>query len=199
MTTTTEVALPAAFPAPSVDLERVKANVAALCDTDCIEWLARVKRKKEHIIAAFADFEDIGAAELAARMKERGAKQIPHPSIEVALEDQFTAYRPDVDTLLEAARLCKPDEAAKLVKHIPEYQPPTPAVIPEHDEAGATSSILAIAKRYPGSALETLINAAMQRDKTGMRFVFRPVQQPQKRVTDYAGDPDKMAEIAGAK
>ena len=122
--------------------------------------LARVKDQ-------FAAFISAGKNELEKRMIERGATAIPSTTHEVTLVPQWSAYRYDLDLLKDAARNLPEDEAAKIIRHIPEQ------IIPAHDEPGAAVSISALAKKYAGSEVGITLAQAQQRDSLGVKLVLK--------------------------
>lgn len=113
--------------------------------------------------------------EVERRLRERGARALLHPSFDkVELEEQHTAYAFDVSALCEAAvilrQLGKEDEAAKLVKLVPEQT----TIVPEHYEPGNPRSITALREKYgqtPG--IGSALGRAMNRQSLGSRLVIK--------------------------
>lgn len=111
--------------------------------------------------------------EIERRMRRDNSRELAHPAFDkIELEEQFTAYVYDVEKLKAAAeklkKLGKPDDAAKLVKHVPEEV----TVVPAHDAAGNPRSIASIAGRF-GGEIKTLLDAGMTRQSLGTRLVVR--------------------------
>ncbi len=122
--------------------------------------LARIKDQFTSFIAAAKN-------ELERRLIDRGATAIPSTTHEVTLVPQWSAYRYDLALLKDAAKNLPEEEAAKIIKRVPEQ------VIPAHDEPGAAVSISALAKKYAGSEIGITLAEAQQRDSLGVKLVMK--------------------------
>ena len=113
--------------------------------------------------------------EIERRMRERNARAIAHPSFEkIELEEQFTSYMFDKDALSEAAAifktLGKDDEAAKLIKHVPEQT----TVVPAHYEPGKAVSILALREKYGSTpGVGEALARALSRQSLGTKLIVK--------------------------
>lgn len=114
--------------------------------------------------------------EIERRLRERGARELPHPKFEkIAIEDDFSPYVPDFGALNEAAKILRAmghdDEAVKIVKHVAEDV----TIVAEHDEYGNPVSIAALIRKYgPKSQIGELLTRGLTREKTGSRLVVKP-------------------------
>ena len=142
-------------------------DLAAASDDRIIDLVQMAEDELARVRDQFAAFISAGKNELEKRMIERGATAIPSTTHEVTLVPQWSAYRYDLDLLKDAARNLPEDEAAKIIRHIPEQ------VIPAHDEPGAAVSITALAKKYAGSEVGVVLAQAQQRDSLGAKLVLK--------------------------
>lgn len=129
-------------------------------------------------------------AEIKKRLLERGAKALPVTTHIVELEDQYTPYVFDLDKLRAARAMLPDDEAAKILKFVPEL---IPAPIPEHYDPGPAVSINAIINKYgvdddgnPTSEVGKLLKEAMTRQKTDVKLIIKPRPIAQRNVTPTA-------------
>ena len=142
-------------------------DLANASDDRIIELVQMADDELARIKDAFSAFIAAGKNELEKRMIERGATAIPSQTHEVTLVPQWSAYRYDLDLLKDAARNLPEDEAAKIIRRIPEQ------IIPAHEEPGAAVSIAALAKKYAGSEVGITLAQAQQRDSLGVKLVLK--------------------------
>ena len=142
-------------------------DLATASDDRIIDLVQMAEDELSRVKDQFTQFITAGKNELEKRMTERGATAIPSTTHEVTLVPQWSAYRYDLDLLKDAARNLPEEEAAKIIRHIPEQ------VIPAHDEPGAAVSITALAKKYAGSEIGITLAEAQQRDSLGVKLVMK--------------------------
>ena len=142
-------------------------DLAAASDDRIIALVQMAEDELSRVKDQFTQFIAAGKNELEKRMTERGATAIPSQTHEVKLEPQWSAYRYDLDLLKDAAKNLPEEEAAKIIRHIPEQ------IIPAHDEPGAAVSISALAKKYAGSEVGITLAQAQQRDSLGEKLVLK--------------------------
>lgn len=181
-------------------LAQTEAPVAALRVRDDLAGLdvaklsdAELPMLRSMLLDDIAEYKDprvllIAQCEavMRKRMLERGAHALPSSTHIVALEDQYTPYAYDLEGLKKAAAMLPDDEAAKVVKHVPELT----TTVPAHDEPGMTVSIAALIKKYgvdddgnPTSDVGKALAASMKRDPLDPKLVVKPRPQPMKRVS----------------
>ena len=160
---------------PTVSASTLDIRTAS--DDRVVDLLQMAQDELARINEEIGAFVTTAKNELERRLVERGATAIPSQTHEVTLVPQWSAYRYNIDALLDVARNLPEAEAAKIVRHVPEE------VIPAHVEAGAPVSIAALAKKYAGSEVGVRLAEAMQRDSLGCKLVVkarktepRPVQ-----------------------
>src|SRR6185437_9071847 len=133
-------------PPQLIDLPRNKEIAWREMTNDAIVLYVNAAAEERHrLMDFFRAIEDAGKAEIERRMRENNATELAVPGMErVALEEQFTAYMDNLDAARTAAELLraagKDEEAAKIIKHIPEET----IVKPAHDQLGARVSITAL-------------------------------------------------------
>lgn len=180
------------------DLEKsAQAHLPALSDERVVQFIEYADEQ----VQLFGDYRRAALSELEHRIRERRktapeARAIPHRTYEITLAEEFTPYRADVPKLREAQPLLPEDEAQKLLVAVPGSVVITlPAqsadgiaraqqfaharnghveVIVPRDEPGNVSSILALAKKYAGTGVGMLLKAAITRDRTGEKLIFKP-------------------------
>jgi hypothetical protein len=163
----TEPATPAVYKEAVVDpFSGEVVDFEGVEDAAVVDFLAAATAKKRQIVDAFLEMENATKYILEQRMRARGATAIPHPQYEIALVEEFAPYAYDLEALTAAKVNLPDDEAQKLCKFVPEYQPPP---VPAHYEPGLPVSIKAICKRYGWD-----LNRFMRRDSLGVRFKFKP-------------------------
>ncbi len=143
-------------------------DIRAASDDRVIDLLAMAEEEYARVKNDFGSFIQAAKNELERRMIERGATAIPSQTHDIRLEPEWSAYRYDLEKLRDAARNLPPEEAAKILKHVPEV------VIPAHDEPGPAVSISALAKKYAGSEVGITLAEAQQRDSLGVKIVVKP-------------------------
>ena len=143
-------------------------DLPSASDDRIIELVQMAEDELARIKDQFSSFITAGKNELEKRLTERGATAIPSTTHEITLVPQWSAYRYDLELLKDAARNLPEEEAAKIIRHIPEQ------VIPAHDEPGAAVSISALAKKYAGSEVGITLAEAQQRDSLGVKVVVKP-------------------------
>jgi hypothetical protein len=177
----------AAASAPQIILdpfEGERIDVTGWDDGEVLDALAQWDNLHKRYAEKFREAEASCKRILEARIRARGAKGIPHPDYECELEPEYGPVLTDLIALREAAKLLKPDEAAKVIRHVPAFQPPA---IPEHDEPGAAVSIAALKKRYAGSRVAAVLERGYSKPLIGSRFVFRRVKSAPKPVEAIEG------------
>ena len=142
-------------------------DLATASDDRIIALVQMAEDELARIKDQFSSFITAGKNELEKRLTERGATAIPSTTHEITLVPQWSAYRYDLELLKDAARNLPEEEAAKIIRHIPEQ------VIPAHDEPGAAVSISALAKKYAGSEIGITLAEAQQRDSLGVKLVMK--------------------------
>ncbi len=142
-------------------------DLATASDDRIIALVQMAEDELSRVKDQFTQFIAAGKNELERRMTERGATAIPSQTHEVALIPQWSAYRYDLALLADAARNLPEDEAAKIIRHVPEQ------IIPAHDEPGAAVSISALARKYAGSEVGVVLAQAQQRDSLGAKLVLK--------------------------
>ncbi len=152
-------------------------DIRSASDDRVVELLAMAQDELARVKSDFDGFIQSAKNELERRMIERGASAIPSQTHEITLEPEWSAYRYDLEKLRDAARNLPPEEAAKILKHVPEV------VIPAHDEPGPAVSISALAKKYAGSEVGVILAQAQQRDPLGVKVTVKPRKPALKSVT----------------
>ena len=142
-------------------------DIPSASDDRIIELVQMAEDELARVKDQFTSFIAAGKNELEKRLTERGATAIPSTTHEVTLVPQWSPYRYDLALLKDAARNLPEEEAAKIIRHIPEQ------VIPAHDEPGAAVSITALAKKYAGSEVGVVLAQAQQRDSLGVKLVMK--------------------------
>jgi hypothetical protein len=138
-------------------------------------------------VQSFKTVADACVKEAGAVMKERGARSIPDPDFEIALEEEFSAYTRNVDAAIEAALLLPEKEAIKVYKMIPAW---TETIYhPAEHVVGAPVSINALRKKYAGSEVDTLLGKALHRTKVGEKVIMRRRTGPVANESANAGLP----------
>jgi len=141
--------------------------------------------------------ENMIEARLHARRAERGGEKdtapiaIPHPLVEATLETVFGPYEIDEAQLETVRPQLSEEEQQKLLTIEPERLEPEqiiPAhVVPRRVIVGNTTSVLAIKRRYAGSAVGIVLEHAIKRDRINDRVTIKPKKQPApKRVSGVA-------------
>lgn len=145
-------------------------------DAELISFRVLAADEKARLAEMMGTYVDTADAILELRMRERGAKSIPHPEYEIALDEKHSGYSYDIPALREAAAMLPAEEGAKMLKRVPEQ------VIPAHDEPGSALSIAAIARKYAGSEVAAKIAEGMRRDSLGFRVSVKrrptPIGKP---------------------
>lgn len=155
-------------PAPMVR----KLELPALSDQMLGDYLGAIADERETL----DEVEHGIKLELRRRAAERGGREIMHPRFEkLGLEDQFTSWVYDIDLLRKAQKLLldngKDEEAAKILRHVPENV----TVIAAYDEAGNSTSIDSIIRRFgEDSEVGKLLVAARSRSKLEDKLVIKP-------------------------
>jgi hypothetical protein len=155
------------------DLEPLKRwidNIKEVKDEDLPRFFVMVdtmRREQSDILGAFLTSV---RREMLRRMQERGADAIPDKEFEIALDRQYTTYEFDLEKLREACVLLPSEEAAKVIKYIPEHT----EVVRERWEHGAPVSITTLAKKYRGTHVAALLTDAMKRTELEPRVVVKP-------------------------
>lgn len=151
-------------------------------DSEVVDAYDQIASEYERIRTAYDNLFAQVKSILEKRMRERGAKSIPHPSFEeIALVPQYSGYVFDVAKLAEAATFLKPASAAKVIRHVTEHTIPA-QVIPAHDEPGNPVSINAIIKNNAGSEAAELLAEGCRRDYLGDKIVIKRAKPALKRV-----------------
>jgi hypothetical protein len=177
----------AAASSPQVILdpfEGEQIDVTGWDDGEVLDALAQWDDLHKRYAEKFREAEASCKRILEARIRARGAKGIPHPDYECELEPEYGGVITDLAALREAAKLLKADEAAKVIRHVPEFRP---APVAAHDEPGAAVSIAALKKRYAGSQVAVLLERGYSKPLIGTRFVFRRVKSAPKTVAQIEG------------
>lgn len=108
--------------------------------------------------------------ETRKRLEKRGARSIANPRFSVELVDEYEPYRYDLDLLRAAATMLPAEEAAKIVKFVPEMT----ETVAAHYVPGAAVSIAALVKKYGDtSEVGKALSTAMTRNKTGDKLVVK--------------------------
>jgi hypothetical protein len=157
--------------------ERVLAS--EMDDGAILDWVDNYERQREAFEEAFAATIRSADAILERRLRERGAKAIPHPAYACELVPQFGPYQFDVDVLRRVAPLLAEEDAGKLLVHHPARE--VHEVIPENWVPGNANAIVALAARIKGSPAGDLLASAISRPSFGSRLV-RHRLAPQKRA-----------------
>jgi hypothetical protein len=160
-------------------------DLAGVSDADAIDMLDVVTQKMDRYREAFNAMRTGIMSVLEARMRERGAKAIPHPDYECALEDEFGPPVVDLEALRAAQAMLPEAEAAKILVHVPEFVPPP---VPAHDEPGKSVSITALKKRYAGTEVAALLEQGFHRPYLGSRFKFKRRATAPKPVEQIASE-----------
>ena len=113
----------------------------------------------------------------------RGARSVPHKLYDVLIEPEYVADPPDFDALREAQKHLPDDEAAKVIRHVPEFSPDP---IPAYDEPGLAVSIAALRRKYAGTIVDELREKGLRKRQVGTKFVFRRRKNAAKNVTPAA-------------
>lgn len=142
-------------------------DIRSASDDRVIDLLAMAEEELARVKSDFGSFIQAAKNELERRMVERGASAIPSLTHEIRLEPEWSQYRYDIEKLRDAARNLPEEEAAKILRHVPEQ------VIPAHDEPGPAVSISALAKKYAGSEIGITLAEAQQRDSLGFKVVVK--------------------------
>ena len=142
-------------------------DLPSASDDRIIELIQMAEDELARVKDQFTSFIAAGKNELEKRLTERGATAIPSTTHEVTLVPQWSAYRYDLELLKDAAKNLPEEEAAKIIRHVPEQ------VIPAHDEPGAAVSISALARKYAGSEIGITLAEAQQRDSLGVKLVMK--------------------------
>lgn len=149
-----------------------KLELPALSDDLLCEYRGAVAEQREDL----KQIEHAIDLEIERRLRDRKARELPHPKFDkIALEEQFSPYTADFAALNEAQRvlkaLGKDEDAAKVVKHVPERI----NVIAAHDEYGAPVSIAALIRQYGAeSRIGELLIRGLSRVSLGTRLVVKP-------------------------
>ncbi len=128
--------------------------------SDTLEALTEIKAIGQTVTSAALD-------EFGKRMRADNARAIPDAVYTIALEQLFTEYEYDIDSLVQAATMLPPKEAAKVVRYVPEE------TIPAHYEPGHPRSIATLAEKYGDQPVGKLLKAGMQRKPLGEKVVFK--------------------------
>jgi len=107
--------------------------------------------------------------EILRRLRERGARALPHPDYECERKDEYSSWDYDIPTLQEAAPLLNDEERAKILKWIDERI----TVDPAHWEPGHPKSIQALIDKYSGTKVAHLLEKARQRKFIREVLVFK--------------------------
>lgn len=180
-----------------------KIDLPAMPDDRIVSFIEAMSDEADVI----GDYRAAALRELERRIRDRRAtnpqaRAIPHPAYEIELVDEYTPYRAHVGTLVAAQTLLPEDEAAKIVSPVrgkivvtlPIESDVGEAtalakrfgghveVTPAGFVAGNVASIIALAKKYAGTAVGALLTQAISRDHTGEKLIFRRRKAAMKAV-----------------
>lgn len=143
-----------------------KADFWAFCDAE--------QRKANDY---FGGYKKAASTALEADIRARreanpDAKAIPHKTLIVEMQDEYTRYQFNEELLADIAQLLPDDEFAKIAKLVPEF---TPDPIPAHWEIKTTASatVKSLAAKYHGTLAGDMLKKFMRRDKTGESLVIQ--------------------------
>jgi hypothetical protein len=162
------------FSGSVIDLEGVE-------DDGVIDIIADAEAARDAYLARFNTL--LGAAKqiLESRIRARGARSVPHQLYVVELEPVNVEDPPDLDALREAQKHLPPHEAAKVLRHVPEF---VPDPIPAHDEPGLAVSINALRRKYAGTIVDDLLAKGRPPKRAiDTRFVFKRRKGAEVNVT----------------
>jgi hypothetical protein len=151
-------------------------NVFDLSDGELVDYVKGKSEQLQSLREQFTNDINAGKDEFLRRLKARGAKAIPHQEFDIELDPVYTAYVVNLEKLREAAKLLAPEEAAKVVIHVPEF---IPDPVPAHDEPGSAVSINALIKRYTvDSEVGKLLSLGLTRDHIDDKLIFKRKPAP---------------------
>jgi chemotaxis protein CheY-P-specific phosphatase CheC len=151
-------------------------DLASMEDVKVAQFHEMVKDTRQALSADFNEIEKSAKGELLTRLQHRNARAIASPLFDkIERVDQYTQYAFDIELLSEVAAMLPPDEAAKIIKFVPEKT----TIIPAHYEPGAAVSIAAAIRKY-GEASEVgeKLTRAMTRSKVGETVEIKPLKAP---------------------
>jgi hypothetical protein len=123
---------------------------ADLSDHELAALHESVVEEMDHVLGILRLRKDQIEGEIIRRCHEAGAKSLPDKDFDITIEAEYAPYQYDLDALRKASKLLPPEEAKKVVKHLPSWT----EVHPEKWEPGNPVSINALIRKYPETSDE---------------------------------------------
>ena len=172
--------------------DKLDALIAKQADESLVTVFASAEMRIEQLTSSLRWtqrlMENAIAQRLHARRIARGGENdtapiaIAHPLVDATLETVFGAYQIDEDAIETVLPQLPEDEQRKLMIIEPEHAVPEqiiPAhIVPRRVVVGNTTSILALKKRYAGSAVGMVLDAAITRPKINDKITIKPKKKP---------------------